>query len=200
MLGVRLSSRREGTDRVDSARERRIGCAQVGERGVGVEAEAGRRRRTSAALCRRRAAPSIASSAQLGRHAAVGGKTAQPAAGGEHAMAGHDDRERVASERLAHRARRAAARRGAPRSRRRRASPGRDRARGLVDAAMKRRHELHVERTRRDRWPPRAAAPRFHRAPRRTAKGWRILPRVRQTSAQALLRIDVPSLGGAVFQ
>src|SRR5262249_14073061 len=38
--------------------------------------------------------------AQLGRHAAVGGEAAGLAAGREHAMARHDDRERVASERL----------------------------------------------------------------------------------------------------
>src|SRR5499427_3512692 len=38
--------------------------------------------------------------AQLGGDAAVGGEAAGLAAGGEHAMARHDERERVSSERL----------------------------------------------------------------------------------------------------
>ena len=39
--------------------------------------------------------------AQLRRDAAAGREAAELAAGGEHAMAGHDDRERVLPERLA---------------------------------------------------------------------------------------------------
>ncbi len=61
-------------------------------------------------------------------------------------MARHDDRERVAPERLPHGARRAG--RAEPRRdlavRERRAR--RNGARDLVDAAVKRRHALHVER------------------------------------------------------
>ena len=84
--------------------------------------------------------------AELRADAAVGGEAAHLAAGGEHAMAGHDDRERVAAEGLADGAcgaRRAGAccdvavgERGA----------GRNRPRYLVHAAVKRRHALHVER------------------------------------------------------
>ena len=74
------------------------------------------------------------------------GEAADLAAGGEHAMARHDDRERIAPERLpdgARRARRAEARRDvAVRKRRAR----RDGAGDLVDAAVERRHLVHVER------------------------------------------------------
>ena len=87
--------------------------------------------------------------AQLRRDAAVRREAAELAAGREHAVAGHDDRERVAPEGLTHGARGAG-----------RADPSgdlavgerrarRDRARRLVDAAVERRYLLHVERDRR---------------------------------------------------
>jgi len=83
--------------------------------------------------------------AELGRDAAVRGEAADLAAGREHAMARHYDRERVSRERLPHGARRAA-----------RTEPGRDvavrerRARRngaheIVDAAVERRYAIHVE-------------------------------------------------------
>ena len=80
-------------------------------------------------------------------------------------MARHDDRERVAPERLPDGARRAG--RAEPRRdlavRERRAR--RNGARHLVDAAMERRHALHVERDgRTDRSPRRAGARRCRRA------------------------------------
>jgi hypothetical protein len=83
---------------------------------------------------------------QLRRDAAVGGEATQLTAGREHAMARHDDRKRVSSERLPDGARRAG--RAEPRGdlavRERRARQ--NRARDLVDAAVKRRHAIHVER------------------------------------------------------
>jgi hypothetical protein len=82
--------------------------------------------------------------------AAVRGEAAGLAAGREHPVTWHHDRERVPAERLAHRAR--GARRAEPRSDlavgERRAR--RDRARDLVDAAVEGRHALHVERDVRE--------------------------------------------------
>src|SRR5439155_5301892 len=87
---------------------------------------------------------------ELRRDAAVGGEAAGLAAGGEHAMARHHDREWVSPERLAHGAGQAA-----------RAEPRRDVAvrerrtrrngtRHLVDAAVERRHAIHVEHDGRE--------------------------------------------------
>ena len=129
-----------------SARERRVGRAQVLDRDARIEAE-----RAVAVEERGRAVRLRAfdrEQAELGRDAAVGGEAAELAAGREHAMARHDDRERVAPERLPHGARRAA--RAEPRRdvavRERRAR--RNGARDLVDAAVERRHAIHVERDR----------------------------------------------------
>src|SRR5215470_15079197 len=84
--------------------------------------------------------------AQLGRHAAVGGEAAGLAAGREHAMARHDDWERVASERLPDVARQPTFaephRDLAVRERRARRNAARD----LVDAAIELRQAIHVER------------------------------------------------------
>src|SRR6516162_2439536 len=84
--------------------------------------------------------------AQLGGDAAVGGEAAGLPAGGEHAMARHDDRERVSSERLPDVARQppfAEPRRDLPvRERRARRNAARD----LVDAAIELRQAIHVER------------------------------------------------------
>src|SRR5206468_12723698 len=82
---------------------------------------------------------------ELRHDAAVGGEAAYLAAGSEHAMAWHDDRERVSPERLTHGSGRAG-----------RTEPSRDLAvgerrtrrngaRDLVDAAMERGQALHVE-------------------------------------------------------
>ena len=88
--------------------------------------------------------------AELGVDAAGRREAARLAAGREHAVTRHDDRERVPSERLPDRARRArgtdAGRDLAVRERR----PGRDRARRFVHLAMERRHAVHVERDRRE--------------------------------------------------
>ena len=78
----------------------------------------------------------------LGRGAAPGREAAEPAAGRDHAMARHDDRERVLPERLAHVARRARRARAGPRSRRRSAwrragSCGRPRRRAARTAARR---------------------------------------------------------------
>ena len=77
--------------------------------------------------------------------AAIRRETADPAAGRYHPMARHDDRKRVSCESLPDRASRA---RGADPCREgavghRRAS--RNATRGLVDAAVERRHAVHVE-------------------------------------------------------
>src|SRR5215475_10274378 len=84
--------------------------------------------------------------AQLGRHAAIGGETAGLAAGREHAMARHDERERVSPERLPDVAREAAfaePRRDLPVRAR---GTRRDAARDLVDAAIELSHPIQVER------------------------------------------------------
>ena len=133
----------KGARGIDDARERGVGRAQVRERGAGIEAE-----RTVAVE-----QPELAVSLrtfdreqpELRRDAAVGGEAADLSPGREHAMARHDDRERVSPQGLAHGARRAG-----------RAEPCRDvavrergtrryRARDLVDAAVEGRHAAHVE-------------------------------------------------------
>src|SRR5262249_28866305 len=83
---------------------------------------------------------------QLGRDAAVGGQAAGLAPGREHAMARHDERERVSSERLPDVARQP------PFAEPRRDLPVRERgarrnaARDGVDAAIELSHLIHVER------------------------------------------------------
>ncbi len=79
------------------------------------------------------------------RDAALRGETADPAAGRDHPMARHDDRKRVSRESLPNRASRA---RGAGPCRE--GAVGHCRAprnatRGLVDAAVEWRYEVHVE-------------------------------------------------------
>ena len=125
---------------VDDARQRRVGRAHVRDRDARIEAEpaADREAVHLRALDREHA--------ELRAGAAVGGEAAHLAAGGEHAMAGHDDRERVAAEGLADGAcgaRRAGACRDVAVGER---GAGRDGPRYLVHAAVKRRHALHVER------------------------------------------------------
>jgi hypothetical protein len=82
---------------------------------------------------------------QFRRGAAIRGETADPAAGRDHPMARHDDRERVSGECLPNGARRAC---GAGPCREcavgLRRAPGYA-TRGLVDAAVEWRHEVHVE-------------------------------------------------------
>src|SRR5690606_35838188 len=82
----------------------------------------------------------------LGVDAAGGGEAAGLTAGSEDAVAGHDDRERVFAEGLAHRARRAGgAEPGGDLAVRKRAARG-DRAHRLVDAAMEGGQAVHVKR------------------------------------------------------
>src|SRR5215510_1319230 len=84
--------------------------------------------------------------AHLGRHAAVGGEAAGLAAGREHAMARHDERERVSPKRLPDVARQPAfaePRRDLPVRER---GARRNAARERVDAAIELRHAIHVER------------------------------------------------------
>src|SRR5262249_60648934 len=84
--------------------------------------------------------------ARLGGAAAVGGEAAGLAAGREHAMARHDERERVSPERLSDVAREAAfaePRRDLPVRER---GTRRNAARDLVDAAIELSHPIHVER------------------------------------------------------
>src|SRR5262249_35704111 len=84
--------------------------------------------------------------AQLGHHAAVGGEAAGLAAGREHAMARHAEREWGSPERLPDVARQGAF------AEPRRDLPVRERgarrnvARDLIDAAIELRHAIHVER------------------------------------------------------
>ena len=77
-------------------------------------------------------------------------KPPQPAAGGEHAMAGHDDRERVAPERLADRLCGAALADPLGDLAVRDRLARRDRAGDRVDAAVELRNALHVEHDRRE--------------------------------------------------
>src|SRR5262249_30745300 len=90
--------------------------------------------------------------AELGRDASPRGEAAGLAAGGDHPMAGHDDRERVLGERLPHVARRL---RRTAESRRdrtvRQRGARRNRARHLVDAPVERGDIIHVERNRVER-------------------------------------------------
>ncbi len=90
-------------------------------------------------------APSIVSSLQLRGDAAVRRKSADLTAGRKHAMARHDDRERIATQRLTHRARRGfvAELRGNFAVRQRGA--WRDGSRHRVDPLVKRRHAFHVQ-------------------------------------------------------
>src|SRR5215472_8380674 len=88
--------------------------------------------------------------AQLRCDAAMGGEAADLAAGSEHAMTWHDDWERVLPERLADRARRAGRAKAGGNLAVRQCRAWRDAARDLVDAAMKRRHLVHVERSGRE--------------------------------------------------
>src|SRR5262245_52542318 len=83
---------------------------------------------------------------QFGRDSAIGGESAGLAAGGEHAMARHDERERVSPERLSDVAREATLaelRRDLPVRAR---GTRRNAARDLVDAAIELSHPIHVER------------------------------------------------------
>ena len=141
-----LEPHAKGADGVDDAREPRVGRAQVLDRNARIEAEARRRRRKGALPVRPRAFDR--EQAELRRDATIRGEAADLAAGREHAMARHDDRERVSPECLPYGARRAG--RAEPRRdlavRERRAR--RNGARHLVNAAVKRRHAIHVERDR----------------------------------------------------
>ena len=78
--------------------------------------------------------------------AAIRGKAADPAAGRDHPMARHDDRERISCESLPNGASRTC---GASLCREsaigHRRAP-RNATRGLVDAAVEWRHEIHVQR------------------------------------------------------
>jgi len=82
---------------------------------------------------------------ELGAHATIGRKTTGLAARRQHAMTRHDDRERVLAECLPDCARRT----WRPDARRdlaiRQRCARRDRARQLVHASMKSRHERHIQ-------------------------------------------------------
>src|SRR6266478_615300 len=88
--------------------------------------------------------------AALGGDAPLGGKAADLAAGGEHAMARHYDRERISAERLPDRARRTGCA-DPPRDVAVGERPaGRNGAGGVIDAAVKFGHAIHVERDGRE--------------------------------------------------
>src|SRR6266446_6584022 len=83
--------------------------------------------------------------AALGGDAPLGGKAADLAAGGEHAMARHYDRERISAERLPDRARRTGCA-DPPRDVAVGERPaGRNGAGGVTDAPMVLVHLIHVE-------------------------------------------------------
>ena len=140
----------ERPDRVDEASERRSDAAQVLHRDERDRSRMRRRPRRGRLSGRRAFAPSIDRMRSFVATPPLGREAAGLAARGEHSMARNDDRERVSPERLPDRARRAgrADARGDLAVRERRTRP--DRARRFVDAAMKRRHALHVERHRRE--------------------------------------------------
>jgi len=84
--------------------------------------------------------------AQLGGDAAVGREAADPAVGGQHAVTGDHDRERVAAERLTDRARGAGGAQPRGHLAVRGGHAGRDRASDLVHPPVKVGDGVHVER------------------------------------------------------
>ena len=147
-------------DGVDEPRQRGVRVAQVRDRRDRDRIPAPpRSARAPPVPFRRVPSRSIDSRRSFVRDATVGRETAHAAIGGEHAVARHDQRERVLAQRLADGARRARLAEA-----RRQVAVGELSARvrcsraDLVDAAMERRHLFHVERDRRRaRWSRRAA-------------------------------------------
>jgi hypothetical protein len=134
---------REGSGAVHDSRERGVRGAQPAHRGLGVEGEPavafeGR-------LVARRVRGLEHQQTLLGSHAAADREPAEPSAGTEHAVTGHDHGERVSPERLADGAclarltealRQLAVAGGRPRG---------HGARRFVDAARERRHAFEVQ-------------------------------------------------------
>jgi hypothetical protein len=96
-----LQQHAERPDARDQPGELRVCLAQLGHGRLGIEGEAAERFGLAAAGALDGQQP------QLGGDAAVGREPADPAVRGEHAMARHDDRERILAERLPDGARRA---------------------------------------------------------------------------------------------
>ena len=82
-------------------RQCRIGGAQMRNGLARLEAVAGHGRRSNSGPAPTAAAPSISSMRRLVDDAAIGREAAHLAVGAQHAVAGHDDGDGIAAERLA---------------------------------------------------------------------------------------------------
>ena len=90
----------ERPDRADHLGQRRIGLAQMGDGALGIEAEARHRWLEQRPGGKRRGALDL-EDAPLGGDAARRREAAHLAVGAQHAMAGHDDGDGIAPQRLA---------------------------------------------------------------------------------------------------
>ena len=145
------------SDAVDEPRERGVGVAQVCDRRDRVIAELSRGQLGRGGAVESCAVALDRQQAQLRGHAAVRREAAHAAARGEHAVAGHDQRERVPAQRLTDRTRRARLAEARCQVAVGDGLAGGDAARHLVDAAVEGRYLLHVEQDRAKLASPRRA-------------------------------------------